>query len=260
MRSILVLADRSPAMAARLDTALALARAVEGHVTVIVDTPVARFMSVDAMGGSFVATDAIREALENDDAFATEIEGRLRRDDVPFNVVRSEDEPVDALADAARLADVIVLSKGSEIAGEVALATRCPVLLAPLDHAAPMPPARVCVGWDGGNESAGALRAALPLLGLAEEVTLLSVTEKAGGFPATGALEYLSRHGVKAAFEEVQRAGSTEETLAAAVRRLGGDLLVMGAYGRSRMREYLFGGVTRHFLEQQDGPALLLAH
>ncbi|MBU6267353.1 MAG: universal stress protein [Sphingomonadales bacterium] len=260
MRSILLLADRSPAMIPRLDTAMALARVTGGHVTIVVDTPVSRFMSVDAMGGSFVATDAIREALDSDDAFAAEIAARLQRDDVPFDVVRCEDEPVDALADAARLADIIVLSKGSEIAGELTLATRCPVLLAPLGDVAPLPPERVCIGWDGGNESAGALRAALPLLTRATDVTLLSVTEKAGGFPATEALQYLSRHGVKADFQEVPRTGSTEESLAAAVARLQGQLLVMGAYGRSRMREYLFGGVTRFFLGQEDGPALLLAH
>ena len=66
MRSILLFADRSPAMAARLETALSLARANRGHLSVLVDTPVARFMSVDAMGGSYIAADAIREALERE--------------------------------------------------------------------------------------------------------------------------------------------------------------------------------------------------
>lgn len=260
MRSILVLADRSDAMSARLETALALARATDGHVTVVVDTPVTRFMSVDSMGGSFVATDAIREALDNDDALAAELETRLTRDDVPFDVVRCEDEPVDALADLARLADVVVLTKGCEFAGELALATRCPVLMASPAGVGPMPPERICIGWDGGDESAGALRAALPLLRKAAEVTLLTVSEKPDGFGASGALQYLSRHGVKAEFEEVARGGSVEEALAAAVARRQAELLVMGAYGRSRMREYLFGGVTRYFLDEGHGPMLLLAH
>jgi nucleotide-binding universal stress UspA family protein len=57
----------------------------------------------------------------------------------------------------------------------------------------------------------------------------------------------------------VERVGSSEESLAAAVARLQVDLLVLGAYGRSRMREYLFGGVTRHFLNTAVGPALLMA-
>jgi nucleotide-binding universal stress UspA family protein len=86
------------------------------------------------------------------------------------------------------------------------------------------------------------------------------VQEKPGGFAAIEALRYLSRHGVKAELHELARTGSTEETLAAAVGRLQGQLLVMGAYGKSRMREYLFGGVTRYFLEDSDEPALLLGH
>jgi nucleotide-binding universal stress UspA family protein len=260
MRSILVFADRSEAMAARLETALALARATDGHVTCLVDTPVTRFMSVDSMGGSFVATDAIREALEADDELAAELETRLSRDDVAFDVVRCEDEPVDALADLARLADVVVLSKGCEFAGELTLATRCPVLLVPRAGVGAIPPDRICLAWDGGNEAAGALRAAIPLLRQAREVSLLTVAEKSDGFASSDALQYLSRHGVKAEAEEVARGGSVEETLSAAVARRQGELLVMGAYGRSRMREFLFGGVTRHFLDQKEGPMLLLAH
>jgi nucleotide-binding universal stress UspA family protein len=65
---------------------------------------------------------------------------------------------------------------------------------------------------------------------------------------------------VKAELHELARTGSTEETLAAACARLQAGLLVMGAYGHSRMREYLFGGVTRYFLEDVTSPALLLAH
>jgi len=48
-------------------------------------------------------------------------------------------------------------------------------------------------------------------------------------------------------------------TTGVAVSRTGADVLVMGAYGKSRIREYLFGGVTRYFLDKQDGPSLLLA-
>ena len=97
MRSILVFADRTPASSARLDTALSLARMSDGHVSVLVDTPVARFMSMDAMGGSYIAADAIAEALTRDDAYAEELATHLRREDVPFDVLRCEDEPVDAI-------------------------------------------------------------------------------------------------------------------------------------------------------------------
>ena len=222
MRSILLFADKSAAMPARLETALSLARMNDGHLSVLVDTPVARFMAMDAMGGSYLAADAIREALERDDAYAEELAEHLAREDVPFDVLRCEDEPADALVEAARLSDVIVLSRGCEFAGQVAVTSGTPVLLVPDDLRLGLPAERACVGWDGGED--------------------------------------LSRHGVKAELHELDRVGSIEETLAAGVARLQGDLLVMGAFGHSRLREFLFGGVTRYFLGNGVAPALLLAH
>lgn len=274
MRSILVYADRTAAMAARLETALSLARMTNGHVSVMVDTPVARYTSIDPMGGGFIAADELAQSLARDDAYADEIEARLAREDVPYDVIRCEDEPVDALADAARLADVVVLSRGCDFAGTLALSTRCPILLVPgsggdlmsgadtYDPAVSgsrLPVGRACIAWDGGNEAAAALRAAVPLL-VGADVHVVTVHEKRGGFPSTEALRYLSRHGINAEYLEIARVGSTEESVAATVARLQVDLLVLGAYGRSRMREYLFGGVTRHFLDSVTGPMLFMAH
>ncbi|MDE8653028.1 universal stress protein [Novosphingobium album (ex Liu et al. 2023)] len=260
MRSILVNADNHPELDTRIDTALALARSVGGHVTVLIDTPISRYIAMDPMGGSYVVSEALEQACAEDDARAAEVEARLARDDVPFDVIRSEAEPVEALARAARLADLVVISRSSGIAGELALSTRTPVLALTDGKPLAVPPRSVCIGWDGGDESALALRSAVPLLASASAVRLLTVAEKAGGFPATEALRYLSRHGIHAELEELQRRGSTEETLAVAVTRHDADLLVMGAYGKSRVREFLFGGVTAYFTAEKGGPALLLAH
>lgn len=260
MRSILVFADRARPHAGALETGLALARMTQGHLSVVVDTPVARFMAMDAMGGSYLAADAIREALNRDDAFAGELAERLGRDDVPFDVLRCEDEPVDALTEAARLADVIVVPRDCEFVGQLAVTARAPVLAVPDTEVLAMPAESICVAWDGGYESAAAIRAAVPMLARATAVHVLAVHEKSAGFPATDAVRYLSRHGVSAELHELGRTGSVEETLAMALARLQGDLLVMGAYGHSRMREYLFGGVTRYFLNSKSAPALLLAH
>ncbi|MEZ5683950.1 MAG: universal stress protein [Novosphingobium sp.] len=79
-------------------------------------------------------------------------------------------------------------------------------------------------------------------------------------FPADRRAALSSRHGIAAELTELQRGDSIEETLAASVAQHGAELLVMGAYGHSRVREFLFGGVTRYFLEEEGGPALLLAH
>jgi nucleotide-binding universal stress UspA family protein len=260
MRSILVLADRSDGMDARLQTALSLARANGGHVTAIVDTPVSRFVAMDPMGGSFVASDALKQALADDDETADALQDKLGGEGVPFDVIRSEAEPVEAVARAARLADVVIVSRSSGLTGELAMVCRTPVLALREDTALSATPGTACVAWDGGDESALALRNAMPLLAASGSVEILTVIEKSGGFPATDAARYLARHGVKADMRELERRGSTEETLAVAVAQANADLLVMGAYGHSRVREYLFGGVTRYFLEGESTPALLLAH
>ena len=260
MRSILAFADRTCPKGNWLKTALSLARMVDGHVSVLIDTPVAQFIPMDVMGNSYLAADTIRAALEQDDAFAAQLAEHLGHEDVPFDILRCEDDPVYALSEAARLADVIVVERGAPCASELAVTVRGPVLITPADDLVTFPITTACIAWDGGDEAAAAMRAAVPLLTGCGEVHMLTVQEKTVGFPATDAVRYLSRHGIKAELHAMERAGAVAETLAAAVARLDADLLVMGAYGRSRMREFLFGGVTRHFLESKTAPAVLLAH
>lgn len=261
MRSILVQTGRDPGMTARLDTAMGLARRSEGHVTLLVDTPIDRFVTVDPYGGSYVAREALEAALADDDALAAAFAGRLQNDDVPFDVVQYETAPVEAMADAARLADLVVVSRGCGYCGDLALESRAPVLALPDGTSLDLPLTAAAIAWDGGREAAYAMRAAVPLLADCPAVTVITVpTEKSAGFPATEALRYLSRHGIKADLVERAKASSIEETLSAEVRALGAQLLVMGAYSHSRVREFLFGGVTRYFLDEADAPPLLIAH
>lgn len=260
MRSILVQADASPAGAVRLDTGLSLARMTSGHVTLLVDTPITRFIAVDAMGGGAVAADAIHEALAEDDAYAEAIEARVCRGDVPCDVARAEGEPVDAMADRARLADVAIVSRLDALASDLPLVTRCPVLAVNSDRPLCFPLSRVAIAWDGSAEAAYALRCAVPLLGGGASVTVLSVEDAPAEFPATGALSYLSRHGIAAELTVLERRGAIEETLGRELVLLDAELMVMGSFSHSRLREFLFGGVTRYFLEHPNGPALLLAH
>ena len=73
--------------------------------------------------------------------------------------------------------------------------------------------------------------------------------------------QMLVRHGVKAEVSVLARTlPRISDILARHVRDQNADLLVMGAYGHSRVREFLFGGVTRYFLDADTAPALLLAH
>jgi nucleotide-binding universal stress UspA family protein len=260
MRSILVYADRGPAMLNRLDAALMIARAMGGHVSVLVDTPVRSYISMDAMGGSHIASEALTQALADDDTYAKAMEAQLTAEKVPFTILRSEADQVEALVRAARLADLVILSRTPDLAGEMAVKVRAPILVLPDQASVVLPPRRACIAWDGGDEAAHALRAALPLLRGCLEVDVLTVHDHGEDPDGDEAVAYLAAHGVPAQFHRLSVEGSAEQTLAQAAERLGGDLLVMGAYGHSRVHEFLFGGATRYFLENCPEQALLLAH
>lgn len=261
MRSILVQGGRDKGMAARLDTAMDLARVHNSHLTVAIDTPIGQFVTVDPYGGSYVAREALDAALAADDALAQAFAGRLAKDDVPFDVVQFETLPLEAMIAAARLADLVVVTRDCGFAGDLAVEARCPVLVLPRDSALALPLRTACIAWDGSDQAANALRSCVPLLDEGTDVHLLTVlTEAPQAFPPTEALQYLARHGIKAELHELTKTATVEETLLAAVTRLGGQVLVMGAFGHSRLREFMFGGVTRYFLEEPTAPALLMAH
>ena len=117
----------------------------------------------------------------------------------------------------------------------------------------------VVVAWDGGHESAAALRASIPLLRLAGAVHLLTVREKSDDYPAADAASYLSRHGIHAECHEAEPKGSISATIEAFASEIGAGLIVMGLFGKSRLRELLLGGVSRALLDRSRLP-LLLAH
>lgn len=261
MRSILVHGGRDAGMSARLQSALAIARATDGHLTLAIDTPVEAYAAVDSVGTSYVAHDALAAAIAEDDALAAQFSVQLAREDVPYDVVRQEQSPLEALTAAARLADLVVVTRGDLLAGSLAVGTRCPVLALPLRHALRFPIGCACIAWNGSDEAANALRSAARLLAGTSEIHVLTVgADQHGAFPATDAMRYLSRHGLSAELHELPRGNSIEEALAGKVRQLRADLLVMGAFGHSRLREFLFGGVTRYFLDEEGAPPLLLAH
>ena len=138
--------------------------------------------------------------------------------------------------------------------------TGCPVLVAP-----PKPPKiigeHVMIGWNQGVPAAHAVRYAMPFLEIASRVEVFSVSTGAKrGTSAPDIARYLSWHGVKAELNSAspdQR--SVGETLLSRARESGADLLVLGAFSHSRLRQLVLGGVTRHVLKHADIP-VLMAH
>ena len=133
-----------------------------------------------------------------------------------------------------------------------------PVMIAP--HNAPQTlGTRVAVAWNGTGEGAAAVQAALPWLREAQAVRILSAAEyQRNGPPARDLANYLALHGIKAemaTFRPLDR--EVGAGMLAAAREFGADLLTMGAYSHSRLRQLILGGVTRHVLENADLPVMM---
>ncbi|MDP2619620.1 MAG: universal stress protein [Hyphomicrobiales bacterium] len=122
----------------------------------------------------------------------------------------------------------------------------------------------VLIGWNASREAARTIYDALPVLKKAKSVKLLWVnpeSENGGsgtGIPGSEMATSLSRHGVKVevGHSATKEVGVGDELLSRAADQ-GADLLVMGAYGHSRVREYVFGGATRHILQHMTIPTLM---
>lgn len=259
MRSILCPADADSTLDDRVETALALARAVTGHVSFRIANPVMQVAAWEPFGGATLSPTVIAHLHDTNENLRRALETRLARQDVSFDVELVEQDRGLAVASAARFADVVVASLGDPVIDEITLGVRCPVIAVPKGTPKLAFDLPVLIAWDGGHEAANAMRASLPLLAMSSQVHLLTVREKEDDFPARDAASYLSRHGVHAQVHEEERGPAVSVTIQDTAERLGAGMIVMGIYGHSRLRELLLGGVSRDLLERSQLP-LLLAH
>jgi nucleotide-binding universal stress UspA family protein len=179
--------------------------------------------------------------------------------------------PAAAIANASVLSDLIVFGAQAasarfalaEFFGGALLADRAPILLA-RGSGAPLG-VPVAIAWDASREAGRAVRAALPILAHAPAITILQqpagLTDEQKMIADPAHLSaYLTRHGaVKPNFVVAEGAREGEALLAAA-RAENSGVLIAGAYGRSRFREWTLGGATRTFVGAKEGPHLFLSH
>jgi nucleotide-binding universal stress UspA family protein len=190
---------------------------------------------------------------------------------VAHSWLTGEGEAADLISHACRLQDLAVVEQGGDPsdllwgpAVQLALSGH-PALIVPRAWPSPQFGRRALVAWNGSSQSAAAVRKALPLLRRAEQVTVL-VGHSRAAFPATmrpaelDVIAYLKHQGVAATAKALAVADA--EAGAAILQSAadgGDDLIVMGAFGRSRFSEWVLGGATRHVLESMTVP-VFMAH
>ncbi|MFT5067300.1 MAG: nucleotide-binding universal stress UspA family protein [Yoonia sp.] len=139
-----------------------------------------------------------------------------------------------------------------------------PVMLNVDKNSNALAPKSILVGWNNSLSAARAVRAALPMLKNAENVTVACIDPTAtkwadGENPGADLASWLSHHGCRVTVQEFPTGGKTvsEVILEHAVEQ-GADLVVMGAYGHNRLNEKIFGGTTQSMIQQQDLPVFFV--
>jgi nucleotide-binding universal stress UspA family protein len=284
---ILVPATGADTDAPVFSTALAVARLSGSHLEFLhvgIDVQQTLTAMATADMGSGIGYGRILESLEQDVAARRGKAEQAFRDlcererltissdlstDLPSAEWRTEigDEPA-WLAEHGRTADLLVVGRardGETVAMDVLeaclMATGRPVLIAPASA-----PARVsgtiAIAWKNRPEAARAVAAAQPFVQMADRVIVLSVDEDAETDEGScERLRYaLSWHNPKTTVRRLKRdERPAVETMLAAAGAVEADVLVMGGYGHSRVREVIFGGFTRRVLTGADLP-ILMAH
>jgi nucleotide-binding universal stress UspA family protein len=276
-RKLLLPLSDSPCGKAALATGLAVARVWQAHLSALI-------VQVDSRDVAPLAGEGLSGAMIEDMMQATERDGAVRTSRLralfesglassgvglggsAIEVLRGREE--DILPAQARLADLTILPHPDRSQDESAADTLHailfdsgrPVLISPRAPAESIG-TRCCVAWNGTVESSSALAAMLPWLGRAEAVRVLHAgAYQRRGPPAADVLPYLALHGIRAdavEFTPVNR--DVGAGLLGAAAEFGADMIGMGAYSHSRLRQLILGGVTRHVL-QNSTISILMSH
>ena len=180
---------------------------------------------------------------------------------------------VGSVLDQARAVDLVIAAQRDpdwelgpvlDFPEQLALESGRPIFLVPRKGQKDLAIEKVAIAWNGTRESARAAFDALPFLDAAKEVVILTVTDDGKPqetlTPATALAATLARHGIDTTITHLKSENAAvSQTILNETDKIGADLLVLGAYGHSRLREFVFGGVTRDLTNDSKIP-LLISH
>ena len=275
IKTILVHIQNDKSLDARLETALALARACQAHVSCLHVTPIEAYVAFDSFGGVFVMNEVIDSITKEKDRLREKVEAELRNEDVPWDYTEVTGNVPGQIISHAALADLVVTGRephradfqGSVIGllGDLLHRSRTPLFIPGDDRPSVDATGLAVIAWDGSYEAANAVRSSLGLLKIAGQVRVLQVREdKDKAFPGTKLMKFLSRHDIHAELVEVKSGGDSSPqfitgSIIAHAQKANAAYVVTGGYNHSRVGEYVFGGVTRSLLAGCPVP-LLMAH
>lgn len=266
MRSILLPVNDEEGFESRLQAALDLGRASKGHISFLHGIPVSDYVALDPFGGSYYVAEQREAALAEAERKREMLKAAMANEDVPWDFVSADGNADDVLIAHSRMADVAILSepaddRDDDLAASVTyfvMTAQCPILAVPQTSKALDCAGKAVVAWNGSAPAANAMRAAIPMLQVASSVDVVTIGEDPKNFPAAAACAYLSRHGISAELILRDRRDKVANAMHDLLLDRDADYMVMGAYGHSRVRETLFGGVSRHFIRRAPVPVLMM--
>ena len=271
LKDILVAVDDSAAAAARVAYAVRLANRWDAHLTGL-------YIRATPNVPPYVAAQLPREALA---VQAEDARTRAQAAQAMFeeSVAESglnagtqwmieEGVPAERVGLLGRYADLVVAGQdepeeyalGRVSAAELVLSGGRPVMVVPYAFRSDEIARHVLVAWNGSREAARAVADAMPILESAERVTVLAVDpgNTLGDVPGGDIALHLARHGISVEAARIESQGlNPADILLNRVADLSVDMVVMGAYGRSRLRELVLGGVTHDILKHMTVPVLM---
>jgi nucleotide-binding universal stress UspA family protein len=268
MKTIMLHVHDDVEQANRLAVALDVARLDHGHVSCVQVTGIDAY-AAEPFGEMFGTAAMVDTIHDQDRVLRQTIEARLRHEQVPWDWRCFDGSVVETLIAQSRLADLVVISQPASpragdapplsIIGDVVMHAGAPLLVVPTGCAHLDARGAAMLAWNGSAEAAHAMRASVPLLRHATAVHVVEVTDDRPGTPASEAATYLERHGIACEVHEWPAKGRhAAVALLHAVAELDARYLVMGAYGHSRLREMVLGGVTRALIARAQVPLLLV--
>jgi nucleotide-binding universal stress UspA family protein len=270
LKDLLVTLNHSAQRENRLQPALELTDIFDAHLTgVYAERQMDYAYYGDVMGT--IAIDAIQQQREQD---MQEVEQQFKQAVVlregKCTFVADRITGNHRLFAQAAVSDLIVCEQSdpknpananAALTEDLIMRTGKPVLVIPYIGCQATLGQSILVAWDHSREASRAVHDAIPLLQKAESVNIVSVVkkdQKQHEIATADLAEHLARHNINVVAQDmVKNEVPVAETLLSRISDTGADMLVMGAYGHSRLREYTFGGVTRTLLNSMTVPVLM---
>ncbi len=269
VKDVMVRLDGTAADEVRLAAVNGIADIFDSHIIGLYFNVMPVVVAAEDGVGAIGAAELLQAAKDAGDKVEARLIQRLTRLQKPMELRRFDtvdNDIADVTYREARAADTFVALRPNgapperqDVVEAVLFDSGRHVFLVPNRKPAKAAFDRILVAWNGGRESARALAEALPYLHKANEVTVLVVDDEPSTelqtALGTDAVNHLKHHGINVALYRARiRDGGVGATLIAEARRLNADLIAMGGYGHSRLREWLLGGTTDELLHNAPIP------